>query len=456
MLDEWYCEIAGREIGPLSSQQLKTMATKGQILPTDHVRRGGANDWVPAHYVIGLFSSAEPPSTASHPMPPPVPLQNLPSATSSGQSAAEPPASGVEIAQELLGEVFVEEPDPSPPRINGGQHDGLRSRTKHKRQQQMMFTLCTAVVAGGVVLLYLIWVAGGFDNSVPEAREADGFNKMVAKAAPPPPDARIEPQEKRPPASSPSAGKSKESQAAAVKPSADEKLAGGRSDVAEAKKSPEKPVEKPVEKEEPEQPDNEDESKWIDASTMSPAVFDKVQVDVLSATWQGTEAESPDAARLAISIRVRNTGVAYPVTFIGWSPTAAQQGVTLIDNRLKAVKAKAADAANTVDNMLPIKINPGKSGRDVLIFEAPRPKMKYLRLKLSAAAFGKEGTAQFKIPATMIEGTPPSPPKPAAAKPVEKPAPPKPAEKPKRPNGPGPSGNPELDFGIRPDAAPPQ
>ena len=28
MLDEWFCEIAGREIGPLSSQQLKAMAVR--------------------------------------------------------------------------------------------------------------------------------------------------------------------------------------------------------------------------------------------------------------------------------------------------------------------------------------------------------------------------------------------------------------------------------------------
>ena len=39
MPDEWFCEIAGREIGPLSSQQLQTMTAKGQILPTDLVRR---------------------------------------------------------------------------------------------------------------------------------------------------------------------------------------------------------------------------------------------------------------------------------------------------------------------------------------------------------------------------------------------------------------------------------
>ena len=42
-MDEWFCNIGGREIGPLSSRQLKAMADRGQIVPTDNVRRGG--DW---------------------------------------------------------------------------------------------------------------------------------------------------------------------------------------------------------------------------------------------------------------------------------------------------------------------------------------------------------------------------------------------------------------------------
>ena len=50
MADEWYCEIAGREIGPLSSEQLRAMAVKGQILPNDCVRQGAARllDFGPA------------------------------------------------------------------------------------------------------------------------------------------------------------------------------------------------------------------------------------------------------------------------------------------------------------------------------------------------------------------------------------------------------------------------
>jgi hypothetical protein len=58
MADEWYCEIAGREIGPLSSEQLRAMAAKGQILPNDCVRQGVQGSWILARQVKGLLPPA--------------------------------------------------------------------------------------------------------------------------------------------------------------------------------------------------------------------------------------------------------------------------------------------------------------------------------------------------------------------------------------------------------------
>lgn len=58
MADEWYCEIAGREIGPLSSEQLRAMAAKAQILPSDCVRQGGQGPWILARQVKGLLPAA--------------------------------------------------------------------------------------------------------------------------------------------------------------------------------------------------------------------------------------------------------------------------------------------------------------------------------------------------------------------------------------------------------------
>jgi hypothetical protein len=58
MADEWYCEIAGREIGPLSSGQLRVMAAKGQILSNDCVRQGAQGSWILARQVKGLLPAA--------------------------------------------------------------------------------------------------------------------------------------------------------------------------------------------------------------------------------------------------------------------------------------------------------------------------------------------------------------------------------------------------------------
>ena len=58
MADEWYCEIAGREIGPLSSEQLRAMAAKGQILSNDCVRQGSQGAWILARQVKGLLPPA--------------------------------------------------------------------------------------------------------------------------------------------------------------------------------------------------------------------------------------------------------------------------------------------------------------------------------------------------------------------------------------------------------------
>ena len=55
MSAEWFCQIAGTELGPLSSQQVKAMVAKGRLLPDDVIRRGTEGPWIPASRVKGLF-----------------------------------------------------------------------------------------------------------------------------------------------------------------------------------------------------------------------------------------------------------------------------------------------------------------------------------------------------------------------------------------------------------------
>ena len=77
MAAEWYCYIAGREFGPLSAQDLRTMVAEGSLTPRHHVRRGTSGPWVEAGQVKGLFAAsgsqqtipAPPVPTASDAMP---------------------------------------------------------------------------------------------------------------------------------------------------------------------------------------------------------------------------------------------------------------------------------------------------------------------------------------------------------------------------------------------------
>jgi hypothetical protein len=61
----WYYAHDQQQMGPVSSAELKRLATAGLILPDDLVWREGMEEWAPAVRVKGLFpprEAAEPPS----------------------------------------------------------------------------------------------------------------------------------------------------------------------------------------------------------------------------------------------------------------------------------------------------------------------------------------------------------------------------------------------------------
>lgn len=70
MAVEWFCQVMGSEVGPLTQLQLIDMVRHHQITPEDLVRRGGSQ-WVPAFEVKGLFeAAAKPPPEEPAPKPP--------------------------------------------------------------------------------------------------------------------------------------------------------------------------------------------------------------------------------------------------------------------------------------------------------------------------------------------------------------------------------------------------
>ena len=58
MASEWYFTKNGQRHGPITSQQLKELAAKGELGPADLVWKEGMPQWVPASKVKGLMPSS--------------------------------------------------------------------------------------------------------------------------------------------------------------------------------------------------------------------------------------------------------------------------------------------------------------------------------------------------------------------------------------------------------------
>ena len=71
MAVQWYYKMAGKEIGPFTSQELKQLADEKRITPNDPVRRDTDKDWTLAKNVKGLFPAAAAiPMGVAVPVPP--------------------------------------------------------------------------------------------------------------------------------------------------------------------------------------------------------------------------------------------------------------------------------------------------------------------------------------------------------------------------------------------------
>ena len=55
---DWYCEINGVKLGPITSAELKQLAQSGKLQPDHPVWKEGMQQTVPARTVKGLFGAA--------------------------------------------------------------------------------------------------------------------------------------------------------------------------------------------------------------------------------------------------------------------------------------------------------------------------------------------------------------------------------------------------------------
>jgi hypothetical protein len=480
MANDWFCEIAGRELGPLSSHQLKTMAAKGQILPSDCVRQGAAGKWVPSGQVKGLFAprqdapqttagrqpaaATQPPHpsspTAAHPSPPAVPRVARPIVLPKAEAAQQPPDAPPPVSTpgfpHVMGDLpfdFDSEPaghSYAPPAYDG-KSIAARAHAKRRQQQQQLLAGSLVLVVVGVAIAGIFLALGGPVNvgevggggltDLPKQLEKAAAAKSAGEKS----DASDARKGGDRTASAKSKKPAKDDAAKSKKPATDD---GGKvkptdkPENAQPDEKNAKPPEKPA--------DKADDAKWVDAS-MSPAVVSDIPVQVLSAAQKPGKAGAAGGDLLIVMLQVKNPSRLYTMEFAGWSREAAQKGVVMTDDQGKSYPAQSIDTTAFLVKPLPVTVKPYELAKDVLAFEAPGPKVKFLRLELSATAFGKIGTANLQIPVRMITGAAAAV-ESAPAKPPETAPPAAPPPKKERP-APRP-GTPEADFGIDPDEVP--
>ncbi len=87
MSAQWFWNMAGTEVGPLTVQQLRAMAAAGKLTATDLVKRGRDGAWIKAGEVTSLFSKVGPWSDSSG---------------GAQQQSAPHPASGQQAVQQAV------------------------------------------------------------------------------------------------------------------------------------------------------------------------------------------------------------------------------------------------------------------------------------------------------------------------------------------------------------------
>ena len=423
MTAEWYCEIAGREVGPLSPQQLKAMAEKGQILPDDGVRRGAQGEWVPARQINGLIPTSDlPPPVVGPPVPEVEQPRNGPQ-----PPPAPPPVVRPKAAEVLdVGSIRIVT---DPPKIK---HDPVLPHVKRQRDQQAKMV---GVLLGSILILaaVAIYMSIGGDGG------KHGLGKLADRAVPTAPKDPRKRGPKKPVYQSPETLEKLEGIISFDEPAEKKRKSIAEILGIEAEKSNDRPEEEDAEdliENRADAPTGEPDvkpkkkknplldHKWIDAST-SAAVVRFISVRIVSAevvpSLDGAAGSSP---RMIITVELRNGG-GRDVDFQGWTRGGVARDAKLFDDSGNACRPKFLGRAAMPGRGPPMSIAAGRAAREVLAFEAPPDEAEYVLIELPAAAFGMDATVRLKIPAEMISEQPPE-------------------AQPRRPQ----PGTPEFDFGL--------
>jgi len=353
MASEWFCEISGRQLGPLSSQQLRAMAEQGRLMPEHRVRQGAEGPWVPAARVKGLFQGDATPA-------PPRPVKPVdPSAASPSETPKARPTTSkaVRVAKTPPSPpppppAATTEPSGQPPGISPG-HEEFSIVTEAGTPWERVAGRGGAgpsgrkkplLMAGLLVLLVLGLSAAGIAVYL-----------------------------------------------------------GNRPDEAAAVAEPEPSADA--------LPASPEEKNWVDASD-SAIQCGEVRVSILEAK-QGyprfaSRLPAPDALEeyLLLTVKLENLAESKKLEYESWgSRSSLIRRVRLTDNVRNTYRSKSFGRAELEGQVGAASIYPGETVEDLLVFERPVETAEYLQLELPAAAFGQPGALYFTIPREMIKVT---------------------------------------------------
>jgi len=400
MTAEWFCNISGKTLGPLSARQLRTLVKQGKLTAEHQVRQGAKGMWVPADRVKGLFAGSTSQANSSDPNEIPVakpvngasklpairpgktkPTEQPPVATPvrgtkvpqarvprARAPAVPPPAprrQAAAAASDPFG-IVAEENSPTA-RVTGRGVSGPAAARKRQKNNKL-------VVGGLAVLLVALVIAAVLLKLLPRnPAEAPDQHAAGPPRSQQDPDAALEGE-----------GSSNLDAANSGKPAS-------AADLAEAGSS--EPADQPA------------EDKWIDASKSAIERGD-VRVKIISAVKGfpklSAQLKNPEE-QLILTIDLYNRNSRRKLDYSGWGQRARiNLAVKLTDDAENLYHLKTYVRV-TVEGQLTTKsIYPRESIQDILVFERPIDDIEYLRLELPAGAFGEPGMLYFKIPKEMI------------------------------------------------------
>lgn len=201
MAADWYCRIAGAELGPLSSQQLRALAADGRLRPTDEVRQGPDGRWVQATRVKGLLKGSSPEVLVAQPLtqdarpagekPPPAPVKTAASVSArKARKAPQPPelpAVAIPVAKAAASPAAAQAtPAPSPfvftePEAKQGKSAAGKSgmfspaevaRRRQKQRKKLLFG-SLGILGGAVAIGGMLWLMSPFSGPAEAERAAE-------------------------------------------------------------------------------------------------------------------------------------------------------------------------------------------------------------------------------------------------------------------------------------------